>query len=58
MCTYTCIFDIDGKERMERKTRSRNGIGRQMQLGGMKQRKVGWWVGEMIESDNNEDERM
>jgi len=43
---------------MERKTRSRNGIGRQMQLGGMKQRKVGWWVGEMIESDNNEDERM
>lgn len=46
-------------ERMERKTRSKNGIGmRQMQLGGMEQRKVGWWVGEMIESDNNEDERM
>jgi len=48
-------------ERMERKTRSKNGIGigmGQMQLGGMGRRKVGWWVGEMIESDNNEDEQM
>jgi len=54
-------------ERMERKTRSKNRIGigigigigmGQMQLGGMGRRKIGWWVGEMIESDNNEDERM